>query len=243
MAKRPASQKRRGAGCLAAPSAAQSQARILAEALPYMQRYSRPDRRRQIRRPCHGRCRPGGRVRAGYRAAEAVGREPDRGARRRPADRRHAEAAAAQERVRARPARHRQAHRRGGRDGAGGPDQQGHRHRHQPPGRQGGRHLGQGCQPDDRPQDHRDGRSRIQPDAGGRYRLRRRPGGGQPAHRRRHLRFGPHSGDRAGRHQPRGRDPQHQRRHVRQCACRAHEGQAPAAAHRCCRRARQGQDS
>ena len=55
---------------------------------------------------------------------------------------------------------------------------------------------------------------------------------GQPAHRRRDLEVGPHSGHRAGRHQPRGRDAQHQRRHVRQRARRAHEGQAPAAADR-----------
>ena len=51
----------------------------------------------------------------------------------------------------------------------------------------------------------------------------------------------PHPGDRAGRHQPRGRDAQHQRRHLRQRACRAHEGQAAAAADRRRRRARQGQ--
>ena len=133
----------------------------------------------QVRRPCHGRCRPGRGVRAGHRAAQAVRREPDRRARRRPADRRHAEAPAAQERVRARPEGHRQADRGGGRDGAGGPHQQGHRHRHQPAGRQGGRHLRQGCQPDDRPQDHRDARPAVQPDAGGRHRLRRRPGRGR----------------------------------------------------------------
>ncbi len=41
-----------------------------------------------------------------------------------------------------------------------GPHQQGHRLGHQPAGRQGGRHLRQGRQPDDRAQDHRDGRSR-----------------------------------------------------------------------------------
>ena len=126
----------------------------------------------------------GGRLRPGHRAPQAGRREPDRRARRRPADRRHAEAPAAQERVRARPARHRQADRRGGRDGAGRPHQQGHRHRHQPAGRQGGRHLRQGRQPDDRAQDHGDAGPRVEPDAGGRHRLRRRSRRGQPAHRR-----------------------------------------------------------
>ena len=66
------------------------------------------------------------------------------------------------------------------------------------------------------------------------------PGRDQPAHRRGDLRVRPDPGDRAGRHQPRGRDAQHQRRHVRQRAGRAHEGQAPAAADRRGRRARQG---
>ena len=50
----------------------------------------------------------------------------------------------------------------------------------------------------------------------------------------------PDPGDRPGRHQPRGRDAQYQRRHVCERAGRAHEGQAPAAADRCRRRARQG---
>ena len=80
-----------------------------------------------------------------------------------------------------------------------GPHQQGHRHRHQPAGRQGGRHLRQGRQPDDRPQDHRDAGPGVEPDAGGRHRLRRRSGRGQPAHRRGDLRLRPDPGDRAGR--------------------------------------------
>ena len=57
--------------------------------------------------------------------------------------------------------------------------------------RQGGKAVGisrQGCQPDDRPQDHRDAGPRIEPDAGGRHRLRRRSRRGQPAHRRGDLR-------------------------------------------------------
>ena len=203
----------------------------------------RADRRHQVRRPRHGRPGAGRSLRPGHRLPQAVGRQPDRRARRRPADRRHAEEAADQVRVRARPARHRQAHRRGGRDGARRPHQQGHRHGHQPAGRQGGRHLRQGCQPDDRPQDHRDGRPRVEPDEGGRHRLCRRSGRGQPAHRRGDLQVGPHPRHRAGRHQPRGRDAQHQRRHVRQRARRPHEGQAPAAADRRRRRARQGQQA
>ena len=84
---------------------------------------------------------------------------------------------------------------------------------------------------------------RVEPDAGGRHRLRRRPGRGQPAHRRGDLRLRPDPGHRPGRHQPRGRDAQHQRRHVRQRARRAHEGQAPAAADRRRRRARQGRQA
>ena len=86
----------------------------------------------------------------------------------------------------------------------------------------------------------RDAGPRVEPDAGGRHRLCRRSGRGQPAHRRGDLRLGPDPGHRPGRHQPRGRDAQHQRRHVRQRARRAHEGQAPAAADRRRRRARQG---
>ena len=57
--------------------------------------------------------------------------------------------------------------------------------------RQGGKAVGisrQGCQPDDRAQDHRDARPGVEPDAGGRHRLCRRSRRGQPAHRRRDLR-------------------------------------------------------
>ncbi len=58
--------------------------------------------------------------------------------------------------VQARPEGHRQADRRGRRDGPRRSHQQGHRVGHQPSGRQGRRHLRQGCQPDDRQEDHRD---------------------------------------------------------------------------------------
>ena len=83
----------------------------------------------------------------------------------------------------------------------------------------------------------------LEPDAGGRHRLRRRAGRGQPAHRRRDLEIGSHPRHRADRPRPRRADPQHQRRHVRLRARRAHEGQAPAAAHRRGGRARQGRSA
>ena len=87
----------------------------------------------------------------------------------------------------------------------------------------------------------RDAGPAVEPDAGRRHRLCRRSGRDQPAHRRGDLGLRPDPRHRAGRDQPRGRDAQHQRRHVRQRARRAHEGQTPAAADGRGRRARQGQ--
>ncbi len=80
-----------------APSAAQSQARILAEALPYMQRYSR-----QTVVVKFGGHAMGDPDLAAAFAQDIVllkqsGVNPDRSARRRSPDRRHAEAAATQE--------------------------------------------------------------------------------------------------------------------------------------------------
>ena len=58
-----------------------------------MQRYDEADRRREIRRPRHGRGAAGARLRPRHRAAGADRHQSGGGAWRRPADRRHAEAA------------------------------------------------------------------------------------------------------------------------------------------------------
>ena len=88
-------------------------------------------------------------------------------------------------------------------------------------------------------QDHRDAGPRVEPDEGGRHRLCRRSRRGQPAHRRRHRKVGPHSGHRAGRLY-RARAKRSTSTPIRsRPRLRPHEGEAPAVANRRRGRARQ----
>ncbi len=122
----------------------------------------RGDRGHQIRRPRHGRRADRARLRAGRRAARADRDQPGGGARRRAADRRHAQEARHQVGIRRRPAHHRREDRRDRRDGAGRLDQQADRRLHQRRRRQGDRPVRQGRQhgAGQEGQPHRD-RSRI----------------------------------------------------------------------------------
>ena len=89
--------------------APQAQVRILAEALPHLIRYDEQTVVIKFGGNAMGDESARRRFRQGYRLPEAVRRQSDRRPRRRPADRGHAEEARDQIRLRARPARHRQA--------------------------------------------------------------------------------------------------------------------------------------
>ena len=131
--------------------------------------------------------------------------------------------------------------RRDRRDGAGRLDQQADRRLHQRRRRQGhrpvrqGRQHGAGAQGDP----HR-GRSRFQHREGGRSRLRRRAGEGRPDRAQPRARQGDDPGAGAGGDLGQRRHLQRQCRHLRRRHCRRAQGQAPAAADRRAGRARQG---
>ena len=114
----------------------------------------RGDRRGEIRRSRHGRRGPGAELRARHRADGTDRHQSGGGARRRPADRRDAQAARHQVAFRGRAARHRRGDHRDRRNGAGRLHQQADRRLHQRGRRQGGRALRQGRQHGGRPQGH-----------------------------------------------------------------------------------------
>ena len=94
-------------------------AAVLAEALPWLQRFHGADRRGQVRRQRHGRRRAQAGLRPGHGVPAAGRHPPGRRARRRPADHRDARPARPAGRVPRRPARHHPGDHRRGADGAG----------------------------------------------------------------------------------------------------------------------------
>ena len=215
------------------------QARILAEALPNMLRYD--EETVVIKFGGHAM---GDEALAKAFAQDVVylkqsGVNPDRRPRRRAADRRHAEEAGDQVGVRPRPARHRQADRGSRRDGAGRPHQQRDRLGDQ---RQGGKAVGI-CGKDANLMIARKITEMPDPESN----LMKAVDIGYVGDP---LEVNPHIVDvisksdlipviAPDRHQPRGRHAEHQRRYLCLGACRAHAGQAPAAADRRRGRARQ----
>ncbi len=190
------------------------------------------DDRCEIWRSRHGQCRARQGFCRRYRAFEAIRRQPDRRAWRRPADWCDADQDGHREPLRRWASRHRPEDGRDRRNGSGRLDQQGDRGAHQPDRRMGNRPVRQGRQHGLRRKGQEDhDRPGFEHREDPRSRLRRRSGRGRSYAARPARQVGDDPGHRPGRTGPRREHLQYQRRHLCRRDCRCAQCLAPALPH------------